>query len=206
MKPYFRKMLKARLIKDRLEAGCDEVGRGCLAGPVVAAAVILPSKFRHEMLYDSKQLSESQRIQMFQIIKDQAVAYAVSFVAPVIIDRINILNASFLAMTRAINRLSITPDHLVIDGNKFRSELEIPFTCVVKGDSKVGSIAAASILAKTYRDEYMRALHQNFPDFGWNHNVGYPTEFHREAVRQFGQSPHHRKSFSVKSLQLEFDL
>lgn len=190
-------MLPPRIQNNRIEAGCDEVGRGCLAGPVVAAAVILPPTFKHETLNDSKQLSEKARLQLTEIIKNEALAWAVSFVEPVIIDRINILNASFLAMERAVKKLPITPEHLLIDGNRFRSKLPIAYTCIVKGDSKNGSIAAASILAKTYRDEYMKRIHEDFPAYAWCSNVGYPTKAHREAIRTFGPTAYHRKSFRL---------
>jgi len=190
-------MLKARINNNRIEAGCDEVGRGCLAGPVVAAAVILPPNFKHKNLNDSKQLSEKARIELTEIIKKNAIGWAVSFVEPVIIDRINILNASFLAMERAVKQLSVNPEHLLIDGNRFKSNLDIEFTCIIKGDSKNGSIAAASILAKTYRDEYMKRIHEDFPEYAWYKNVGYPTKAHREAIRDFGTTPHHRKSFRL---------
>jgi len=200
-------MLEARIEINRLEAGCDEVGRGCLAGPVVAAAVILPSNFKHRNLMDSKQLREKARLELTEIIKEKAIAWAVSFVEPVIIDRINILNASFLAMVRAVNKLATTPNHLLIDGNRFRSKLNIEYTCIVKGDSKNASIAAASILAKTYRDEYMKRIHEDFPDYAWNKNVGYPTKAHREAIQNSGPTPHHRKSFRLLPAQqsLKFD-
>jgi ribonuclease HII len=190
-------MLKARINNNRIEAGCDEVGRGCLAGPVVAAAVILPPNFKHKNLNDSKQLSEKARIELTEIIKKNAIGWAVSFVEPVIIDRINILNASFLAMERAVKQLSVNPEHLLIDGNRFKSNLDIEFNCIIKGDSKNGSIAAASILAKTYRDEYMKRIHEDFPEYAWYKNVGYPTKAHREAIRDFGTTPHHRKSFRL---------
>jgi len=195
-------MLNPRLIKSRLEAGCDEVGRGCLAGPVVAAAVILPSSFKHKNLNDSKQLSEKARLELTDIIKSKAIAWSVSFVYPIIIDRINILNASFLAMSRAVKRLEVKPEHLLIDGNRFKSDLDMEFTCIVKGDSKNGSIAAASILAKTYRDEYMRRLHEDHPEYAWNKNVGYPTKAHREAIAKFGSTAYHRKSFRLLPEQL----
>jgi ribonuclease HII len=197
-------MLPSRLIVDRLEAGCDEVGRGCLAGPVVAAAVILPPHFAHEGVTDSKMLSERKRLSLVETIKREALAWSVSFVDPVIIDRINILRASFLAMERAVKRLPVTPEHLLIDGNRFRSTADIPYTCIVKGDQKIASIAAASILAKTYRDAYMQALHEEMPDYGWNSNVGYPTPAHRKAIASCGASKYHRKSFKLLNDQLEF--
>lgn len=199
-------MLKARLIDTRIEAGCDEVGRGCLAGPVVAASVILPADFAHPDLNDSKQLSEKKRIALTEIIQREALAWAVSFVEPIIIDRINILNASFLAMTRAVKRLSIEPEFLLIDGNRFRSKLNIPYECIIKGDSKNGSIAAASILAKTYRDYYMGQIHEDFPEYGWAKNVGYPTIAHRAAIAKLGATSHHRKSFQLLPSQLTLEL
>jgi ribonuclease HII len=199
-------VLKARLKSKRIEAGCDEVGRGCLAGPVVAAAVILPSRFKHPNLNDSKQISEKKRIELTRIIQEKAIAWSVSFVEPIVIDRINILNASFLAMNRAVSRLSTQPEFLLIDGNRFRTKLDIPYECIIKGDSKNGSIAAASILAKTYRDYYMALLHEDFPEYGWNKNVGYPTKTHREAIKAFGPTPHHRKSFQLLPPQLSLNL
>jgi ribonuclease HII len=199
-------VLKARLNSKRIEAGCDEVGRGCLAGPVVAAAVILPPRFKHPNLNDSKQISEKKRIELTRIIQEKAIAWSVSFVEPIVIDRINILNASFLAMNRAVSRLSTQPEFLLIDGNRFRTKLDIPYECIIKGDSKNGSIAAASILAKTYRDYYMALLHEDFPEYGWNKNVGYPTKTHREAIKAFGPTPHHRKSFQLLPPQLSLNL
>ncbi|MDP4842987.1 MAG: ribonuclease HII [Salibacteraceae bacterium] len=199
-------MLKARLNNKRLEAGCDEVGRGCLAGPVVAAAVILPANFKHPNLNDSKQLSEKKRLELTAIIQEKALAWAVSFVEPIFIDRINILNASFLAMNRAVGRLTMQPEYLLIDGNRFRTKLDIPYECIIKGDSKNGSIAAASILAKTYRDYFMALIHEDFPVYDWHKNVGYPTKKHREAIKSFGATPHHRKSFQLLPAQLTIDL
>ncbi|MEX2597679.1 MAG: ribonuclease HII [Salibacteraceae bacterium] len=196
-------MLKPRINPTRLEAGCDEVGRGCLAGPVVAAAVILPCDFQHKNLYDSKLLTEKNRHLMLHEITKNALSWSVSFVSPVIIDRINILNASFKAMERAVSHLDVTPEHLLIDGNRFKSNLNIPFTCIVKGDQKNASIAASSILAKTYRDEYMRMIHHEHPEFGWNKNVGYPTRAHRNAIRSFGITQYHRKSYKLLPDQLE---
>lgn len=198
-------MLPSRIIETRIEAGCDEVGRGCLAGPVVAAAVILPANFAHTKLNDSKKLNEKTRLALREIIEREALAWSVSFVEPVIIDRINILHASFLAMTRAVGRLGVMPEHLLIDGNRFYSQLDIPFSCIVKGDSKVGSIAAASILAKTYRDEYMKRIDLEFPIFGWNKNVGYPTSEHRNGIIEYGSTRFHRKSFRLLPAQLEME-
>lgn len=199
-------MLKARINSKRIEAGCDEVGRGCLAGPVVAAAVILPPRFRHPNLNDSKQISEKKRIELTSIIQEKAIAWSVSFVEPIIIDRINILNASFLAMNRAVNRLAVKPEYLLIDGNRFRTKNDIPYECIIKGDSKNGSIAAASILAKTYRDYYMALIHEDFPEYGWDRNVGYPTKTHRAAIKSFGVTSHHRKSFQLLPPQLSLNL
>ena len=180
-----------------IEAGCDEAGRGCLAGPVFAAAVVLPKSFNNSLLNDSKLLSEKQRNHLRIIIEDQAISWSVKKVSPKIIDKINILNASIKAMNLAIDDLSTKPDRLIIDGNRFESESKIPFTCVIKGDSKYQSIAAASVLAKTHRDEYMLRLHKKFPHFHWHTNKGYPTLHHRKAVIEHGKSKHHRKTFSV---------
>jgi ribonuclease HII len=199
-------MLKARLDSRRIEAGCDEVGRGCLAGPVVAAAVILPPRFKHPFLKDSKQLSEKKRLEMDDLIKSKAIAWSIAEVPPIIIDEINILNASFLAMSIAVQDLTVKPAHLLIDGNRFVSKLEIPFTCVIKGDSKVGSIAAASILAKNYRDCLMKELHHQFPHYAWDKNMGYPTKLHRSGIIEFGTSKHHRQSFQLLPRQLELQL
>lgn len=198
-------MLEARLQYDRLEAGCDEVGRGCLAGPVTAAAVILPADFQHEDLIDSKKLSEPKRLNMRTLIEENAIAWAVDFVSPVEIDRINILRASFLAMENAVNQLKVTPEFLLIDGNRFYTTLDIPHECIVKGDAKNASIAAASILAKTYRDEYMQRIHSELPFYGWNTNVGYPTKAHRDGIRKHGATKYHRKSFQLLPPQLEIE-
>lgn len=199
-------MLKRFLEKGRLEAGCDEAGRGCLAGPVVAAAVILPPKFRNKLLNDSKQLTEDQRNELRPIIEQEALAWKVAFVDHEEIDRINILNASFLAMHRAIDALETKPGHLLIDGNRFNPYPDIAHTCVIKGDSIFASIAAASVLAKTHRDEYMRKLHPEFPHYGWDTNVGYPTVHHRTAILEHGTSPFHRTSFRNGLEQLALDL
>lgn len=179
------------------EAGCDEAGRGCLAGPVVAAAVILPNDFKNELLDDSKKLTEAKRQQLRPIIEKEALAYAVSFVSPEEIDQINILNASFLAMHRAVALLQTPPEFLLIDGNRFNPYPEIPHACIIKGDGKYLSIAAASILAKTYRDDYMEALHEEFPVYDWKQNKGYPTVKHRAAIKEFGDTIHHRQSFTL---------
>lgn len=182
------------------------MGRGCLAGPVVAAAVILPPRFKHADLIDSKKLSESKRMAMAALIKKKALAWCVKEIPPSKIDEINILNASFLAMTEAVKGLKLIPEFLLIDGNRFKSELNIPFECIVKGDAKNGSIAAASILAKTYRDDVMKALHETFPAYHWNSNVGYPTLAHRQGIRTHGITIHHRKSFKQLPEQLSLDL
>ena len=188
-------MLLPYLEKGRIECGVDEAGRGCLAGPVFAAAVILPEDFQNELLNDSKQLTEKQRYELRHIIEAQAIAYAVGIVFPDEIDRINILNASFLAMTRAVESLIVKPEHLLIDGNRFKSKLLIPFTTIVKGDGKMMSIAAASILAKTYRDDYMNKIAEEYPQYDWLENKGYPTAKHRDAIAQHGITPYHRLTF-----------
>lgn len=188
-------MLLPYLEKGRIECGVDEAGRGCLAGPVFAAAVILPESFNNELLNDSKQLTERQRYALRPIIEAEAVAYAVGVVFPDEIDKINILNASFLAMTRAIEALSVKPEHLLIDGNRFKSKLLIPFTTIVKGDGKMMSIAAASVLAKTYRDDYMNKIAEEYPQYDWLENKGYPTAKHRDAIAQHGITPYHRLTF-----------
>lgn len=190
-------MLLPYLHKDLQEAGCDEAGRGCLAGAVYAAAVILPKDFKNELLNDSKQLTEKQRYALREVIEQQALAWSVGIVTPEEIDQINILNASFLAMHRAVDGLPLRPQHLLIDGNRFKPYPEIPHTTVVKGDGKYLSIAAASILAKTYRDDYMNRLHEEYPVYDWNHNKGYPTSKHRAAIAAHGISPYHRKSFNL---------
>lgn len=190
---------------DRVEAGCDEAGRGCLAGAVFAAAVILPSDFTNDDLNDSKQLSEKKRYALRPIIEREAVAWAVGIVTPEEIDRINILRASFLAMHRAIEQLRVSPDHLLIDGNRFTPYPGIGHTTVVKGDGKYMSIAAASILAKTYRDDYMNNLAQEYPMYHWRENKGYPTLAHREAIRMNGITPYHRKTFTLLPQQLKLD-
>jgi len=187
----------------RLEAGCDEAGRGCLAGPVVAASVILPPGFEHPLLNDSKQLSEKTRNLLRTIIESQAVAWAVAMASPAEIDELNILQASFLAMNRAVVQMSVAPQHLLIDGNRFSNQTGIPYTCIVKGDATFLSVAAASVLAKTHRDELMGSLHRDYPSFGWNRNKGYPTGFHRQAIIQYGITPCHRKSFRLTNEQLK---
>ena len=196
-------MLLPYLEAHRIEAGCDEAGRGCLAGPVFAAAVILPETFQNELLNDSKQLTEKRRYALRPIIEQEALAWAVGIVMPEEIDRINILKASFLAMHRAVDQLKVRPQHLLIDGNRFTPYPDVPHTTIVKGDGTYMSIAAASVLAKTYRDDYMNQLDEQFPVYRWKENKGSPTKAHREAIRQFGITPHHRKSFTLLPQQLE---
>jgi len=190
-------MLKRFHHKNLTEAGCDEAGRGCLAGPVFAAAVILPKNFTNHLLNDSKQLNEKQRKMLRPVIENKAIAWAVAQVDNIEIDEINILNASFLAMHRAIDKLKKTPEVLLIDGNRFNAYKNIPHHCIVKGDGKYLSIAAASVLAKTYRDEYMGWLHRKFQEYHWCSNKGYPTKKHRDAIREFGVTSYHRKSFRL---------
>lgn len=189
-----------------LEAGTDEAGRGCLSGPVVAAAVILPKDFKHPLLNDSKKLTERQRELLRPIIEGNAISYGVGVVDEKEIDKINILQASILAMHKSIDELEVTPEYIIVDGNKFRAYKEIPHTTIVKGDGKYLSIAAASVLAKTYRDEIMTRLHREFPHFNWQRNKGYPTQEHRDAIRQFGSCEYHRKSFKLLPEQLKLDL
>lgn len=196
-------MLLSCFTPDLVEAGCDEAGRGCLAGPVVAAAVILPKNYTHELLNDSKQLLREEREQLRIEIERDALAWAVAEVDNEEIDRINILNASFQAMHLAVERLSVKPELLLIDGNRFKPFGDIRFECIVKGDSKYLSIAAASILAKTYRDDLMSRLSHTYPGYSWETNVGYPTDAHREGIRQLGITPLHRKSFTLLPEQLE---
>jgi ribonuclease HII len=193
-------------LSDTVEAGCDEAGRGCLAGPVFAAAVILPHDFNNPLLNDSKQLSEKARYQLRPLIEEQAVAWAVGVVSALEIDEINILNASFLAMHRAIAQLAVVPEHLIIDGNRFKKYPGIPHQCIVKGDGRYLSIAAASVLAKTYRDDYMNEIHKEYPVYNWLSNKGYPTKVHRTAIRTYGVTPHHRLTFRLLETQtsLEF--
>ncbi|WP_370090204.1 ribonuclease HII [Ekhidna sp.] len=195
LKPYFQ--------KEKIEAGCDEAGRGCLAGPVVAAAVILPKNYKHKVLNDSKQLTEKQRMELRKEIINDAIAWGVGVASPGEIDEINILNASYLAMERAVEKLKVTPELLLIDGNRFKSTIDIPFECIIKGDGKFYSIAAASVLAKTHRDDLMRQLAIDFPGYGWETNVGYPTREHREGLKEMGSTPHHRMSFQLLPSQLE---
>lgn len=188
-----------------LEAGCDEAGRGCLAGPVVAAAVILPAGFKNKLLNDSKELTPEQRNNLRPVIEENALAWAVAFVDNDEIDKLNILNASFTAMNRAVMELQPMPEHLLIDGHMFRPQVDIPYTCMIKGDGRFMSVAAASVLAKTWRDEYMEELHEQFPLYHWNRNKGYPTPQHRKAISMYGTTKYHRQSFKLKDLQLEID-
>lgn len=198
-------MLDLYLNKDVVEAGCDEAGRGCLAGPVFAASVILPSDFTCDKLNDSKQLSEKERYILRSYIEEKALAWAVGIVSNEEIDKINILNASFLAMHRAVDQLKIKPEHLLIDGNRFKKYEDIPHTCIVKGDAKLMPIAAASILAKTYRDDFMQELNDQHPEYNWGNNKGYPTKKHRAAIKIYGTTQYHRKTFNLLGKQLELD-
>ncbi|MDR0824931.1 MAG: ribonuclease HII [Prevotella sp.] len=198
-------MLQLSLYPELIEAGCDEAGRGCLAGPVYAAAVILPKDFVCEELNDSKQLTEKERYLLRPLIEEKALAWAVGVVDHQEIDKINILNASILAMQRAVASLAIRPQHLLIDGNRFHSYEDIPHTCIVKGDGKLLPIAAASVLAKTYRDDYMLKLHEEYPLYDWDHNKGYPTKKHREAIKEHGVTPYHRLTFNLIERQLDIN-
>ncbi|MCT4613359.1 MAG: ribonuclease HII [Marinifilaceae bacterium] len=190
-------LLESFLYPDTIEAGCDEAGRGCLAGPVFAAAVILPADFPFEILNDSKKMSDKKRYEARKLIEEKAEAWAVAKVDPKKIDEINILNASILAMHKAVKKLDIKPEHILVDGNRFKDYPKIPHTCVIKGDGKIASIAAASILAKTYRDDFMIKLHDKFPYYSWNKHKGYPTKQHRKAIAENGPSKHHRMSFKL---------
>lgn len=185
------------------EAGCDEAGRGCLAGPVVAAAVIIPEDFQHKVLNDSKQLNEKTRYGLVDEIKEQAIAWAVGVVDHQEIDQINILNASFLAMHRALDQLHTKANHILVDGNRFKNYGKIPHSCIIKGDGKYLSIAAASVLAKTYRDDFMKDLSKKFPQYAWETNYGYPTKAHRAAIKEHGPTPFHRMSFQLLPKQIE---
>ena len=189
-----------------LEAGTDEAGRGCLSGPVVAAAVILPKEFTHPFLNDSKQLSEKKREELRPFIEENAIAYGVSFVWQDEVDKINVLQASITGMHRSIGLLQVQPEFIIVDGNKFSSYKEIPYKTIVKGDAKYQSIAAASVLAKTYRDAYMEKIHKEFPMYNWKKNKGYPTKEHRDAIREFGVTKYHRKTFKLLSKQLTLEL
>ena len=190
-------MLQSHYYTDLTEAGCDEAGRGCLAGSVYAAAVILPRDYNNELLNDSKKLTEKRRYALRDDIMRDAVAWAVGVVTPEEIDRINILNASILAMHRALDGLKVRPEAVIVDGNRFKPYRDLPYTTIVKGDGKYLSIAAASILAKTFRDDYMLRLAQEYPCYDWQHNMGYPTRKHREAIRQHGITPYHRRTFNL---------
>ena len=199
-------MLKSHYYEGLIEAGCDEAGRGCLAGSVYAAAVILPTNYKNDLLNDSKKLSAKKRYALRKIIECDALAWAVGIVTPEEIDKINILNASFLAMHRALDQLKMRPEAIIVDGNRFTPYQDLPFTTIVKGDGKYLSIAAASILAKTYRDDYMLSLAEKYPQYDWQSNMGYPTKKHREAIRQYGITPFHRKSYNLLGdEQLLFD-
>ena len=199
-------MLASHYYEGKIEAGCDEAGRGCLAGSVYAAAVILPDGYQNELLNDSKQLSEKKRYQLREIIERDAVAWAVGIVTPEEIDQINILNASILAMHRALDQLKVRPEAIIVDGNRFKPYKKLPHTTIVKGDGKYLAIAAASILAKTYRDDYMNQLAEEYPQYDWLSNKGYPTKKHREAIKQYGITPYHRKSYNLLGDgQLSFD-
>jgi ribonuclease HII len=200
-------MLLHTFSKKKYEAGTDEAGRGCLAGPVTAAAVILPKRFKNDVLNDSKQLTHKCREELRDIIKKSALCYSVTHIDPHVIDEINILNASIHAMQECLAKLKFTPMHIIVDGNRFKPFNEIPYDCIIQGDGKYMSIAAASILAKTYRDEYMCKIHEEYPMYNWKQNKGYPTLEHREAIREFGTTKYHRMSFRLlpEQLELEFE-
>ena len=202
---YKKNMLLNRYSDFSLECGTDEAGRGCLAGPVTAAAVILPEKFSLNLLNDSKQLSEKTRKQLKPIIEAEAISFAVTHLEPLVIDDINILNASIKAMQESILKLSPTPEYIIVDGNRFKPLDQIPYTTIIKGDSKYLNIAAASVLAKTYRDEYMDKIHEEFPMYNWKKNKGYPTAEHREAIKKYGTTKYHRMSFRLLPEQLKLD-
>ncbi len=202
-------MLKNAYYMNKVEAGCDEAGRGCLAGSVFAAAVILPPDYENELLNDSKQLSEKKRYLLRSMIEKDALAWAVGVVTAAEIDKINILNASILAMHRALDALSVRPEAIIVDGNRFKPYHDVPHTTIVKGDGKYLSIAAASILAKTYRDDYMKVIAEEFPQYDWQSNKGYPTKKHRAAIKEYGISPYHRKSFTLlppEELSIDFEM
>lgn len=199
-------MLKSHFYDNLVEAGCDEAGRGCLAGSVYAAAVILPPDYENDLLNDSKKLTAKKRYALREVIQRDALAWAVGIVTPEEIDKINILNASFLAMHRALDQLSLRPEAVIVDGNRFKPYQDLPFTTIVKGDGKYLSIAAASVLAKTYRDDYMLNLAKEYPQYDWQSNMGYPTKKHRQAIRDHGITPYHRKSYNLLGDgQLSFD-
>lgn len=199
-------MLALQFSNFNLETGTDEAGRGCLAGPVTAAAVILPAHFENSILNDSKQLSEKAREKLRPIIEEQAVSFAVTHLEPIIIDEINILNASIKAMQESILKLNPKPEYIIVDGNRFKPVSDIPYSCIVKGDAKFMSIAAASVLAKTYRDDYMNKIHEEFPMYNWKQNKGYPTQEHREAIRKYGVTKYHRMSFRLLPEQLKLEI
>jgi len=201
-------MLASHFYEGKIEAGCDEAGRGCLAGSVYAAAVILPDDYQNELLNDSKQLTEKKRYLLREVIERDAIAWAVGVVTPEEIDKINILNASILAMHRALDQLKVRPEAIIVDGNRFKPYQKLPYTTIVKGDGKYLAIAAASILAKTYRDDYMNKLAEEYPQYDWLSNKGYPTKKHREAIKAYGITPYHRKSYNLLGdgqLSLEFE-
>lgn len=199
-------MLQLQFSHFSIESGTDEAGRGCLAGPVTAAAVILPENFENNILNDSKQLTEKAREQLRPIIEEQAISFAVTHLEPVVIDNINILNASIKAMQESILKLNPKPEYIIVDGNRFKPVLDIPHSCIVKGDTKFMSIAAASVLAKTYRDEYMNRIHEEYPMYNWKQNKGYPTQEHREAIRKYGVTKYHRLSFRLLPEQLKLEI
>jgi ribonuclease HII len=199
-------MLALKYSTYQLEAGTDEAGRGCLSGPVVAAAVVLPDDFSCDLLTDSKQLTDKKRRLLRPLIEKEALAHGVAFIDQVLIDEINILNASILAMHQAVEAMAMAPDFIAVDGNRFKKYKDVPFKTIVKGDGKYLNIAAASVLAKTYRDDYMENIHREYPVYNWASNKGYPTREHREAIRKFGSCPYHRKSFRLLPEQLRLDL
>ena len=199
-------MLKNNFSGYQFEAGTDEAGRGCLSGPVVAAAVILPLDYHNKLLNDSKQLSEAKRKKLRPIIEKDALAFGVSFINEKEVDQLNVLQASITGMQRAISMMSITPEYIIVDGNKFKPYKDVPFETIVKGDAKYFSIAAASVLAKTYRDDFMEKIHKEFPFYNWKNNKGYPTKEHRKAIQEYGITKYHRKTFKLLPSQLKFDI
>lgn len=199
-------MLKNNFSGYQFEAGTDEAGRGCLSGPVVAAAVILPLDYHNKLLNDSKQLSEAKRKKLRPIIEKDALAFGVSFLNEKEVDQLNVLQASITGMQRAISMMSITPEYIIVDGNKFKPYKDVPFETIVKGDAKYLSIAAASVLAKTYRDDFMEKIHKEFPFYNWKNNKGYPTKEHRKAIQEYGITKYHRKTFKLLPSQLKFDI
>tara|TARA_R110002072_G_scaffold222619_1_gene379691 strand:- start:8573 stop:9172 length:600 start_codon:yes stop_codon:yes gene_type:complete len=199
-------MLKNNFSGYKLEVGTDEAGRGCLSGPVVAAAVILPLDFYHELLNDSKQISEAKRKILRPIIEKEALAFGVSFIHHEEVDQLNVLQASITGMQRAISDMKISPEFIIVDGNKFKPYQEIPYKTIVKGDAKFMSIAAASVLAKTYRDDFMEKIHEEYPAYNWKQNKGYPTKEHRKAIQEFGITKYHRKTFKLLPTQLKLDI